>query len=262
MQINQINLISKHKFAKLLRSKFYWLFFIVGLGMLLISLIPILVEKEFREGGPMTLFLISKFAQSYTFFGLLASLTVGSIVLVQDIRDGTIFPYLAKPISRSEFIFGKILGAFKLMFVFWLFQILYFLIFLYAATNYGITVNLVLTFVFDLLFYFMIIVATAFFTVFLHPIWASIIVLATYFLPTIAKLMIHTEWGIWTTIARVVWYIGPEYYILSNWDNFIGSTMLYDTSLLQKFLYYFTLLSLLILPTFRIFARRNLTPKD
>jgi len=62
MEINQILLISRHKFAKLLRSKFYWLFLIGGLGMLLLSMIPLLVAKEFRH-TPEALFLISQFAR-------------------------------------------------------------------------------------------------------------------------------------------------------------------------------------------------------
>ena len=262
MRIAQVLTISNHKFAKLLRSKFYWAFFIIGLGLLLMTLIPFLVEEEFRQGGPILLMLISGFTQSYTFFGLFAAITIGSIVLVQDIRDGTIFPYLAKPISRSEFIFGKILGAYKLMVVFWLFQVLYFLIFLFAATDYGLTVNLVLAFVYDLMFYFMIVSVTALFSVFMHPLWASVIVLATFFMPYIAKFMIHTEWGFWTALARTVFFIGPDYYILNNWGNIVGSALIYDTSNLQKLAYYITLLALITIPTFYIFTRRNLTPKD
>jgi len=262
MKITQILTISNHKFAKLLRSKFYWAFFIIGLGILLITLIPMLVAREFQGNSPMVLMLISGFTQTYTQFGLFAAITIGSIVLVQDIRDGTIFPYLAKPISRGDFIFGKILGAFKLMIVFWLFQVLYFLIFLFAATDYGLTLNLALAFIYDLLFYFMIVAVTAFFSVFMHPLWAAVIVLTTYFLPFIAKFMIHTEWGFWTTLARTIFYIGPEYYILNNWNNIVGSALVYDTSHLQKLAYYITLLLLVLFPTFYIFTKRNLTPKD
>jgi len=262
MEISAINQISKHKFAKLLRSKFYWAFFIGGLVILLFILIPLLVADEMQGGGPMVLVLISGFTQAYTFFGLFAAITIGSIVIVQDLRDGTIFPYLAKPISRGAFIFGKILGAYKLMFIFWLFQVVYFMIFLYAATDYGITTNLILAFLYDLLFYFMIVSVTAFLSVFMHPIWASMIVLATFFLPMIAKQMIHTDWGFWTSLARVIWYVGPEYYILNNWNNIVGSTFIYDTSQLQKLIYFFTLLILVLLPTFHVFTRRNLTPKD
>jgi ABC-type transport system involved in multi-copper enzyme maturation permease subunit len=263
MELKSINLISKHKFAKLLRSKIYWVFFIIGLGMLLTTLIPFLVAEDFRnESGPMLLMIISTFTKSYSFFGVLASVTVGSLVLIQDIRDGTLFPYLAKPVSRSAFIFGKIIGAFKLMIIFWLFQVLYFMILLYTVTDYGLTVNLVLAFIYDLLLYFMLIVVTAFFSIFMHPVWASIVVLVTYFLPQIAKQMIHTDWGFWTNLARVVWYMGPKYDVLNNWGNIIGSTLIYDSTQLQKLLYFMTLLLLFLIPTFYIFTRRNLTPKD
>jgi hypothetical protein len=64
------------------------------------------------------------------------------------------------------------------MIVFWLFQVLYFLIFLYAATEFGITINLALAFLYDLMFYFMIVSVTALFSVFMHPLWASVVVLA------------------------------------------------------------------------------------
>jgi len=261
MEIKYLNIISQHKFVKLLRSKIYWMFFIVGLGILLTSMIPLLVAEELRN-SQAAFFLISQFARTYSIFGLFASITIGAIVLMQDIRDGTIFPFLAKPISRQAFILGKIYGAYKLMLIFWLFQILYYLIFIYAATDYSLTMNMVLTFIFDLMFYFMMITVTVFFSTFINPIWASIVVSVTYFLPSIAKLMIHTEWGIWTTISRVVWYVGPEYNILSNWDSIVSSTLLYDTSTVQKLAYFFTLMLLLLLPTFRIFTKRNLTPKD
>jgi ABC-type transport system involved in multi-copper enzyme maturation permease subunit len=263
MEVSAINLISKHKFAKLLRSKIYWVFFIVGLGMLLMTLIPFLVaDEDFRSGGPMVLFIISSFTRIYAFFGIFASITVGALVLVQDIRDGTLFPYMAKPISRSQFMFGKILGSFKIMIVFWIFQVIYFLILLYAATEYGITANLVLAFLYDLLFYFMIVVATAFFSVFIHPIWAGIVIAATIFLPEIAKQMIHTQWGFWTKLAQVIWFIGPEYNVLDNWGNIIASTLIYDTSIIQKLAYYITLLLLVLIPTFYVFTKRNLNPRD
>lgn len=262
MEISAINLISKHKFAKLLRSKIYWVFFIVGLGTLLMTLIPFFVADEFKAGGPMVFMIISAFTRSYSFFGILASITVGSLVLIQDVRDGTIFPYLAKPISRSEFMFGKILGSFKIMVIFWIFQVIYFLILLYAATEYGITLNLALAFIYDLLFYFMLISVTAFFSVFMHPIWAGIIVMITIFLPQIAKQMIHTSWGFWTKLAQVIWFVGPEYNVLDNWGNITSSTMIYDTSQIQKLAYFITLLLLVLVPTFYIFTKRNLTPKD
>jgi len=262
MEISAINLISKHKFAKLMRSKIYWVFFIVGLGMLLMTMFPFLLAEDLKGGGPMVFMLIYSFTKAYSAFGIFASIAVGSLVLVQDIRDGTLFPYLAKPISRSEFMFGKILGSFKIMVVFWIFQVIYFLILLYAATEYGITANLVLAFIFDLLLYFMLISVTAFFSVIINPVWAAIVVLITVYLPQIAKLAINTQLGFWTTLARVFWFIGPEYNVLDNWGNITASTMIYSSSLIQKLAYYVTLLLLVLIPTFRIFTKRNLTPKD
>lgn len=261
MDLKQINTISNHKFAKLMRSKIYWLFFVVGLGILLMSMIPLLVAEEFAQSG-MAMIFISQFAQAYTVFGLFASIALGSIVLIQDIRDGTMFTFLARPISRSDFIMGKIIGAFKLIMVFWVFQIIYFSIFLYAVTDYGISTNIILTFIFDLMFYLMMISVTAFFSILTGPIWAALIVLVIHFLPVIAKGLMQFEWGIWTTIFKVIYFAGPEFNVLSNWDSLIGATLLYDASILQKLAYFFTLLLVVLLPTFKIFTARNLTPKD
>ncbi len=262
MEIRQVLTISTNKLAKLLRSKFYWAFFLGGLLILLFILIPILAAEEFRAGGPMVLMLLTSFTQTYTIFGVLASVTIGSIVLVQDIRDGTIFPYLAKPISRTDFILGKIIGAFWLIVIFWIFEVIYFLIFMFAATDYGITINVIMAFIYDLLLYFLIISVTAFLSIFMHPIWSSSIVMASFILPGIAKLMINTEWGFWTLLARVVYYITPEYNILSNWGNIARQSMIGGVSEFQKLAYFVTFLLLVLLPTFYIFTRRNLTPKD
>lgn len=261
MDLKQINTVSNHKFVKLMRSKVYWLFFVVGLGILLMSMIPFLVAREFSQSS-MALFMISQFARAYSVFGMFASIALGSIVLIQDIRDGTMFTYLARPITRADFILGKIIGAFKLIMFFWVFQIIYFLIFLYAVTDYTISTNIMLTFVFDLMYYFMMISVTAFFSIMVGPIWSAMIVLIIHFLPEIAGNLIHTEWGIWTTIIKAVWLIGPEFNLLSNWDSLVGATLLYDTSILQKLAYYFTLLLVVLIPTFKIFTTRNLTPKD
>jgi ABC-type transport system involved in multi-copper enzyme maturation permease subunit len=44
-------------------------------------------------------------------FGWMISITLGAILWRQDERDGTLFTFMAKPISRIQMLYGKLLGC-------------------------------------------------------------------------------------------------------------------------------------------------------
>jgi ABC-type transport system involved in multi-copper enzyme maturation permease subunit len=57
-------------------------------------------------------------AASISLFGVLVAIVIGATTLHRELEQKTIFPILARPISRSEYLVGKFFGIMLTIFVF------------------------------------------------------------------------------------------------------------------------------------------------
>ena len=115
--MRKVWVVARVQAAKLRRRKIIWLF---GLAPFLLSALvagPTILlasRPEVKEAGLESLFtwgLILGWGSFLSLAGRIFALILGAMTVDRDIHDGTIFPVLAKPISRAETILGKYLGS-------------------------------------------------------------------------------------------------------------------------------------------------------
>jgi ABC-type transport system involved in multi-copper enzyme maturation permease subunit len=103
--------------SRLLRSKFLIVVVLISLLFMVVLCAPFLQMQELKEGGEMVDFREMKTEYLFMTIGVmgwmanLVALILGSTVIRQDIKDGTIFSVLSKPVSRLQYFTGSTLGA-------------------------------------------------------------------------------------------------------------------------------------------------------
>lgn len=109
--------IARVQTAKLRRRKMIWLFGVAPFVLSLMVVAPALIalsRPEFEDAGVDALFnwgLIIGWGGFLSWAGRMFALILGATAIDRDLRDGTIFPVLAKPASRAQVILGKLLGS-------------------------------------------------------------------------------------------------------------------------------------------------------
>ncbi|MFC2173838.1 ABC transporter permease [Acidobacteriota bacterium] len=156
-------------------------------------------------------------------FGMLIIIFLGVQMVIQEVRERTIYPVLTRPLGRHVYLLGKMLGLFLTVFInAALMTVVMILVLLVGGgeVEWGI-----LYAVFFTLFEFMILISFAvFFSTFSTPILSSVLTLCIY-------LIGHLSWGLnefasnprFATapirfIARLFYYILPnlEYLNIRN----------------------------------------------
>jgi ABC-type transport system involved in multi-copper enzyme maturation permease subunit len=100
--------------AKLRRRKLVVLFGLAPFALSLLFAGPtiLLLKNSGAELGPMFKFgMILGWGAFLSAAGCLLALLLGATAIERDITDATLFPVLAKPVSRSELLLGKYAGC-------------------------------------------------------------------------------------------------------------------------------------------------------
>lgn len=103
--MKNIIIVSKFTFIEVYRSKVMISIVFIGIGLFLISY----VASEFAYGASAKVALDFGFGLM-SLSNLIMSIFIGSSLLSKEIENRTIYMILSRPISRSEFILGKIMG--------------------------------------------------------------------------------------------------------------------------------------------------------
>lgn len=103
--------IAAATWTELVRLKVFY--FLIVFALLLIGSSFFLAQFDFEQGELQMLKDISFGAMSI-FSSLLAILATAGL-LPKDLEDRTIYTVLAKPVSRTEYVFGKLAGIFMLL---------------------------------------------------------------------------------------------------------------------------------------------------
>lgn len=124
MQLRNIMAIAGVQAAKLKRRKIIWVVAMGPVGLYLMVAGPAMfLQVKFGSMVPdgismMSWSVISGFGRILSNAGQLLALVLGALTVSGDIQDGTLFPALAKPVSRLEVLSGKVLGSAAVMGVF------------------------------------------------------------------------------------------------------------------------------------------------
>ena len=110
--MNKTLLVARYTFKQLLKSKIMYNCFWLGLALMLFTYIT----SEFSFGNPR--FIAMDFGVGVSSLASVAvAIFLGVSLLSDEIESRTVYIALSKPISRSSFIFGKILGMGLILFL-------------------------------------------------------------------------------------------------------------------------------------------------
>jgi ABC-type transport system involved in multi-copper enzyme maturation permease subunit len=103
--MKNIFIVTKYTFLEVYRSKLMVSVIFLALGLILITY----VASEFAYGAPAKVALdVGLGIMSIS--NIIISIFIGSTLLIKEIEQRTLYMILSRPISRTSFLFGKILG--------------------------------------------------------------------------------------------------------------------------------------------------------
>lgn len=103
--MNKTLIVSKYTFIEVYRSKVMLSVVFIALGLVMISY----VASEFAYGAPSKVALDFGFGLT-AISNLIMAIFIGSTLLSKEIENRTLYMILSRPISRTSFMIGKVIG--------------------------------------------------------------------------------------------------------------------------------------------------------
>lgn len=103
--MNKTFVVSKYTFIEVYRSKVMLSILFIGLGLIAVSY----VASEFAYGAPSKVALDFGFGLT-SISNLIMAIFIGSTLLSKEIENRTLYMILSRPISRTSFMLGKVIG--------------------------------------------------------------------------------------------------------------------------------------------------------
>ncbi|WP_417337141.1 ABC transporter permease [Halobacteriovorax marinus] len=104
--------VAKYTFSEFVQSKILYNVFFLSLGLLLMTY----VASEFTYGVPNKVALDFGLGAS-SISTLLISIFLGANLIVREVENRTLYMIISRPISRVEFMLGKIIGLIGIVFI-------------------------------------------------------------------------------------------------------------------------------------------------
>ncbi len=111
---DRIKVIAKNTFLEAVRQKFFGFLVVIALGIIASSQ----VFRDFNFGAPELKFIADFGFGAIVLFGSVLAIVATAQLFFSEIENKTAITILAKPVFRSEFIFGKFIGVSALLLVF------------------------------------------------------------------------------------------------------------------------------------------------
>ena len=210
---------------ELIRKKDFYILFVF-----LIIIMGVLASQSFFNIEGVSRYLLD-FGYTFSmFFSLIVSITFSSKQIPSEIDKKTIYPLLAKPISRGGIILGKYLGG---VVVSLLSYTVFYLVFSFFYVSYGGSVNYILLsqgYLFGVLFLALMTALVIFFSTFLttaanFTISFLVYITTSMFANSVKELM-YAGNGFVSYLYGLIYYIVPhfEFYDLRirlthSWDS-------------------------------------------
>ena len=217
--------IAETMFKELIRKKDFYVLFVF-----LIIIMTVLAAQNFFNIEGVSRYLLD-FGYTFSmFFSLIVAITFSSKQIPIEIDKKTIYPLLAKPISRGAIIFGKYLGGASVSV---LSYTVFYLVFFIFSFSQGEAVNLVLLlqgYYFGILFLALLTALVIFFSTFLttaanFTMSFLIYIIINMFAGNIREIMFETKGAI-SYLFGLIYYSLPhfEFYDLRirlthSWDS-------------------------------------------
>ncbi|MBN1353815.1 MAG: ABC transporter permease subunit [Candidatus Omnitrophica bacterium] len=256
--MTKVFIIAKHTFKELVRKKDFYVLLFLFLGVALF-----LYNETFFGIEDISRYLKDVGLSLIVLFSVVISITFAAKQIPQEIESRTIYPLLAKPISRTQLILGKFFGGLLISVIsFTSFYILYLVLIFTKGEGAGIMLVLQ-TYFLTVLLLCLISAFTVLFSL-LFTVSANItLVLLLYFFiywynGFLKNILLNSGQKI-STVYAFLYYILPhfEFYdmrvrLVHEWDALGGWVVL------SIFLYTVIYIFLMIWAACALFKRKNL----
>lgn len=256
--IHRICAIAFNTFREAVRDRV--LYNLIFFALLLVASAPLLGQISV---GVQRVLLINLSLSAISIFGTLISIFLGISLVSKEIERRTLYPVLARPVGRGEFIFGKYVGLAGTLLTNTAAMALGFYLTLWAVMGHlGIADANVLVAIYFILLQFLVIIGLSlFFSSFSSPVLSALFTLCIFVAGTFAadlRSFAHSVRGPQSWLAFAASYLIPNLASLNvitrvAHDQFISAALVgYNT--LYTVLYTITTICGAAL----VFSRRNL----
>ncbi|HKT23143.1 MAG TPA: ABC transporter permease subunit [Terriglobales bacterium] len=255
---HRIRAIAFNMFREAVRDRI--LYNLVFFALLLVATAPLLGQIS---AGVQRVLLINLSLSAISIFGTVISIFLGISLVSKEIERRTLYPVLARPVGRGEFIAGKYLGLAGTLLTNTLAMAVGFYVTLWAVMRHvgRADANILIAIYFILLQFLVIIALSLFFSSFSSPVLSALFALCLFVAGNFAedlRVFAHSVHGPQSWLALAASYIIPNLASLN-----VITRVAHDQSISAALVGYNTLYCVLYSVTTLcgaalIFSRRNL----
>ena len=254
--MSNILTVTKFTFIEVYRSKLMISLLFLALGLLGVSY----VASEFAYGAPAKVALdVGLGIMSIS--NLIISIFIGANLINKEIEQRTLYMILSRPISRSSFLFGKILGLSSILLMNSIF-LGALSVLLYKLFGGEISSLMGWTIVFSFFESFTVLIFAVFFSLItnttLSVIYTIAIFIVGHALNETSKLIFVKMSDFFELLINVAFLIVPNFYKLNLKDFVLYQQSISNEYLLGTSLYLILYLTALITTVLVIFKNKNL----
>ncbi|MCK4857813.1 MAG: ABC transporter permease subunit [candidate division Zixibacteria bacterium] len=199
-----IRTIARHKLTKFSHSRMILIFVLAGLFIGLIVFLPVIVSKAMAPGMPIGGGVAATYFDIVEFFGAAVALVLGVLMWRQDAKDGTLSIFLARPISRTALLAGKLLGSIYALLLFLGITLLVYFAAHLLLLSYDIPLVFLLYLVQVMVKWLVILSFGLAFSSLVNSLLAAVLVIGYFTLGTIGKIVLAFP-SRWTQVpAKII----------------------------------------------------------
>jgi len=196
-----INVIARHKLSKLRNSKMLLIFAIVAGFIAMLTFVPILIMAGVQGARISGAEALSGYFRIISFIGHAAALIIGATCWRQDLRDGTILTFAARPLSRFSLFFGKLIGSVYAIVLYYVVALALFAVFDLFVFQFVPPAGFYLYLLQQILSLVLSFAIVVFFSNFFNPVFAVVITVLYFFVGGIGTTLAMLTHGFWHVLG-------------------------------------------------------------
>ncbi len=256
-----ISVIARQKLSKLRNSKMLLIFLIVAAFISLLVFLPIIIMAGVQGAKISGAVALETYFGYISFIGHVAALLIGATCWRQDLRDGTILTFAARPLSRFSLFFGKVIGCVAALALYFVVALLLFGIFDLFIFSYVPPASFLLYVVQQFLSLIVTFAIVLFFSNFFNPVLAVVLSVVLFFVGGIGGLLAQLTSGVWQAIGVGIQAITVERSISYSPSAMLGADVESLRPIWNAIGYFLVWIIALVSSSALLFDRRELLTK-
>lgn len=256
-----INAVARHKLSKLRNSKMLLIFGIVAAFIALVTIVPMLIFASMAGSSVSGPEALASYFQLISFIGHTAAVVIGAVCWRQDLRDGTILTFAARPLSRFTLFFGKVLGCLYAVLLYFVVALVLFALLDGIFFSYLPPVGFYIYLLQQLLSIILTFAVVLFFSNFFNPVMAVVLAIVYFLIGGIGTTLITLTTGFWHGLGLAIRAIAIERDLSYSPTALLTADLATLKPVWEAIGYYLVWLVALISASALLFNRRELLTK-